>query len=348
MKDYCLYLPHFSNTYSIDLDKIIAAGFGVAELQSEFFETTRNKAGRVFADNTPPASYLERAGVEVWGYVSPFWLESQNQLGSLRDTGRDDDPYWFKRSLTRLVTEGGWWLRDRGGALTLAMGLRPVADITVDACRDAIVAALVEHPCRRLRFDNSMVHQDAYLKPAPRVSAGELLEAQMDVYRRVRAAGKVVVVNGGWEMADPEVTPYAWPLHEVVDGVMIEWPYRFWGWQLTLGALAFIAEAWVGKRVVLVAPYTTQGYKASKWPSYVEHARALASYADGLGWWFATGREDPGQSMTGRVWRPEEWRETTDDGPPTTVDLAGTVAAHELRIAALERQLRALEAQYAD
>lgn len=326
MKDYCLYLPHFSNTYSLDLDKIVAAGFKQCEVQSEFFVTTRNKTGRVFADNTPPAWYLAQRGVEVWGYVSPFWLESSNQLGNLKDTGKDDDPYWFKRALTRTVQAGGWWLRDKAGALTLAMGMYPVADITVDACRDAIMDLLLDHPCRHFRFDNAMVHQDSYLKPLPTVAMPAYLEAQVDMYRRLRAAGKQVVVNGGWEMFDPQFIPWTFPLHDVVDGVMAEFPYRFWGWQFTPSLFAPVALPWADKRFILVAPYTTQGYKASVWPDYVTHARALAGYADRLGWWFATGREEPNQSMTGRIHPPSEWR-IIDTPEPLSL---------EQRVAALE------------
>ena len=332
MKDYCLYLSSFSNTFKIELDRIISAGFKVAELQAEFFATTRNKASRVFADNTPPASYLERAGVEVWGYVSPFWLLSEAVLGGLRDTGMDDDPYHLRRSFTRVVQGDRWYLKDRTGMTCMAMGQYPVADITVDACRDAIVDLLLDHPCQRLRFDNSMVHQDAYVRPLPHAPMQDYLDAQVDVYRRLRAAGKQVVVNGGWEMMDPQIIPWTYPLHDVVDGVMMEFPYRFWGWQFTPAMFAPVALAWADKRVILVAPYTTQGYKASVWPDYQTHARTLAGYADRLGWWFATGEEAPNQSMTGRIHPPSEWR-IPDAPKPLTL---------EARVEALEQWREAM------
>jgi hypothetical protein len=132
-----------------------------------------------------------------------------------------------------------------------------------------LALTLLQIPHDRLFLDQAWPHQQAY--HGTMVSDRAWVEAAGDLYATLRAGGKRVMLNGGWEFDGPD-GGRTYPLRELCDGVAIEAPGGFrrdgswWSvWEeqrRDLSRLEAVASAWkgMGKEVMVVARGTDRAY----------------------------------------------------------------------------------------
>lgn len=253
----------------------VLARYPQAELQCELATlTSRNVGGVAFCpapdEALTPGEYLRRAGVEVSAYVDVTWPPSLAEMGT-SSAAADSNVYWLRR---------GQWAHGQAlqgrhlgtGEVGMVLGIygRPTVDL-LPAYRawlaETLLSTLPGCGVRTVRVDDGMVHRHGCYRPwqvakATTVQRSDemILSEAVELYRVLRANGLRVVVNGGWEMADPGAVRWTYPLLDTVDGVMIEYPGGFARWSdgryfaLTPAILRRVALDWraAGRQVIIV------------------------------------------------------------------------------------------------
>lgn len=337
---YCSFLSNIPSHFrhpTTGLNAIASHPFVAAEVQIDLFRTVRNSNGEMFTDDgAAPGPWLRARNVDAWAFLSVHWPGLLAQWGESTDVV-ESNPYWSRRIVAREIERNRWWIKDKdGNPVHGSMGeKRVLADMNNPDYRGMLLDVIGQSGARKLRFDDAMYHVVSYCRPqAVKFNSAEYAQGVMALYDALRSAGYQVVANGGWEMDSPDA--YTYPLLAHVDGMMMEEPSGFarvdtgkW-WGRDEDATVRIMQDWLNasKRAIYVAPYTTEGYRASKFANYdahTQHYYDLARRAStGMEAWFVGGNDDGAYSATSQVWWHPSYGTTTPSPttPPATADWA--------------------------
>lgn len=306
--------------------------FGACLLQIEFGQTRYDSKGDPFAGGDTPLAWLEKRGVEVWLYVDATTPRSLAQLGTSNNP-RETNPYWFRREQATQIEQAKWYMDGKGYP----------PDAKSRNYWSWLLGAVKATGARKVFLDEYDIHRHMHYP--------EVVQHYVWFAGELRAAGVRVLANGGWQMDDPDDTVWAYPLRDVLDGVLIEMPgagLSRWGggwWTLTEERLAQVVGDWraAGKEVWLDARYWTEGARKSPAVDYASHARYYHDLAKRLDCTrFCTGRDDGDYSATSMTWW-EPWFVATPatgsggGGPATGSGVEGRVAALEVEVDAIQR-----------
>jgi len=325
------------------------AKYGQTEIQIELFRSNTNINGNPFApDFGPAAQWLERQGVTVWGHVNVWWPPDPATLGQSA-APPERDQFYLRRDTVAALMSNDWWLYGKKqGERSRVLGSynRPTADMTRDGFLNWAYDLLLATKVRRLRFDDGFIHRHGYYRPwQADHDDGRLMEGAFELYDELRFAGCEVVVNGAWEMTDPDAATWVYPALNHVDGVMIEQPnngFARWNngrwWALDVPALERVARDWraAGKRVVISALWQEPG---PQFPTFEALATFYVTLAERLDCEVAVANG----SWNRPVWL-EAWGEAETPEPPETDGLKQRLTALEQQAAQFEARLQALEA----
>lgn len=233
------------------------ATYPTVVVQAEFATTTATSAGEPYALGRTPLAMLKDNRVDVMLYVSPWWIQTEKPFGGPGE--------WLRAAQRAKLDATKGWLMDRSGIrVDVFDGRMSVADPRKAEYVDWLAQQLIALPHDKLFIDNAFWHQGAYHDWL--VSDAEWGAAVTAFYAKLRAAGKHLVLNAGWEPATGE-QPWAFPLRDYCDGVGIEMPAGFksppaWDWwalydykPMDTTALEAVALDWkaAGKDVYLIA-----------------------------------------------------------------------------------------------
>lgn len=234
------------------------ATYPTVVIQAEFATATATSQGETYAFGRTPLAMLSDSGVEVLLYVSPWWVWTTSQAAG--------PTQWLRAAQrAKLDAVSGWLLDKQGAKVQTFGGKMSVADARDRAYTDWLAEQLIALPGDTLFLDNCFVHQGAYHKW---LMSDEVWGAAVTAfYAKLRAAGKKLILNAGWEMADANALPWTWPLRDYCDGVGLEIPAGFknppsWDWwslydykPLDTSTLEAVALNWkeAGKSVYLIA-----------------------------------------------------------------------------------------------
>lgn len=235
-----------------------------AIIPAELCTITSDSRGATYTFGATPLAYLREQGVEPWLYVSPWWLWTASGFGKGE---------WFRAMQVRLADEEAAWLLNWRQRVPVYSGKMHVADPRNKRYAARLADAMISLPHTDLFIDNAFYYQGAYHAWA--VPDAEWFGATSTFYDRLRANGKRVILNGGWEMLDP-TGEWVFPYREHCDGVAIEIPAAFRPapdqrvnvcdyTPLETDILEGIIAAWKGfdKQVFVIAPYQQEGEPAS-------------------------------------------------------------------------------------
>lgn len=351
---YGTLLSNLPEAFVKDLETLTR--FREVELQLELKTTQTNVNGVVFTpDRTPPFAWLEKRGVTVWAYVDVNWPKKMEWVNDPPEINQ----YWFERNQSKFLGENGlylWGKRYDTGEHSLVLGSynQVCPDTTRQQYIDWMASALLMTGIMRFRFDNGMIHRHSYYRPwkADKTDVNLNL-GTFDLYDRLRRAGREVIVNGAWEMDDPDATDWIFSAAPHVDGVLIEhpgnglarWSDGKW-WSLTETRLEQVIEAWLAmdKRVIVSAHYEPQNEnRKSRFASFDEHAHFYFDLAKRLGCQVTIG-----DGSVGGTWSHVTWLDwfPVENQPPAPPSPEPPDSALTMRIDGLERRIVALERKF--
>lgn len=293
-----------------------------------------NSDGLEYAWGVTPVEWLQTQGVECWLYVNP---------SAVTAVGLSGPGQAFLVAQHSVATVTSAWLKDRSGNYVLIHGgkqrMVDVRNADYMAWMADIVPARAAAAGKRLFVDCSWYHAQGY--HGGHGGLDTVRGATMaGLFERWREAGCRLVLNGGWEMRDPDASPWQYPFMAAADGVSIEMQTGFahngW-WRIAkhvdlaqapdLARLRRVVSDWLwaGRSVWLTARYnrrSVQDYDYSPYPTFAGHAAFWTETAARLGCEAAVY-----ESLSRAEWGP--WAEAA----PTV----------EGRLSDLERRVKRLE-----